>query len=67
MVNDSTRIKDVFEKLMSATYEINKSIEEMSVGLSQINTSISKIQDLSLVNKENITKVAQQMNKFKIE
>lgn len=67
MINDSTKIKDVFENLMSVTYEVNKSIEEMSVGLSQINSSISRIQDLSLVNKENISKVAQEMNKFKVE
>ncbi|MEJ5272682.1 MAG: methyl-accepting chemotaxis protein [Spirochaetota bacterium] len=67
MVNDSTKIKQVFENLVSVTFEINKSIDEMSVGLSQINTSISKIQDLSLINKENISKVAQEMNKFKIE
>lgn len=67
MVSDSTKIKQVFENLMSVTYEINKSIEEMSIGLSQINSSISRIQDLTLVNKENIGKVADQMNKFKIE
>ncbi len=67
MVNYSTKIKQVFEDLMSITFEINKSTEEMSVGLSEINSSISKIQDLSLVNKDNITKVSNEMNKFKVE
>lgn len=67
MVSDSNKIKEAFDNLMSITFEINKSIEEMSLGLSEINKSINRIEDLTLTNKENIVKVNEQMNKFKTE
>ena len=53
-------------RLESLTQIINNSIQEMSAGTSQIQTSCSEVKGISQKNKMNIEALAQEVGKFKI-
>ena len=53
-------------RLESLTQIINSSIQEMSAGTSQIQTSCSEVKGISQKNKMNIEALAQEVGKFKI-
>ncbi|WP_147623829.1 methyl-accepting chemotaxis protein [Treponema denticola] len=53
-------------RLESLTQIINSSIQEMSAGTNQIQTSCSEVKGISQKNKMNIEALAQEVGKFKI-
>ena len=53
-------------RLEGLTQIINSSIQEMSAGTSQIQTSCSEVKGISQKNKMNIEALAQEVGKFKI-
>ena len=53
-------------RLEGLTQIINNSIQEMSAGTNQIQTSCSEVKGISQKNKMNIEALAQEVGKFKI-
>lgn len=67
MLNLNKSINQDIFKLDELTEQVNSSISEMNVGLSEINTAVVHVGKITEDNKMNITNVENLVNKFKTD
>jgi methyl-accepting chemotaxis protein len=67
MLEGSKQVIIESRNLGQATEEISNGINEMATGANQINEAVSKVNDLSTHNKENVEVLVSEVEKFKVE
>jgi methyl-accepting chemotaxis protein len=55
------------KNLERVTQEITGSMNEMATGTEQINVAVSRVNEISNKNRENIDLLAQEVSRFKVE
>jgi methyl-accepting chemotaxis protein len=67
MLEGSKQVIIESRNLGQATEEISNGINEMATGADQINEAVSKVNDISIDNKEGIGVLVNEVGKFKVE
>ena len=67
MLENSKEVIAEGKNLEIATTEINNGMNEMATGTAQINVAVSRINDISDQNKENIELLVKEVSRFKVE
>ncbi|MDR0760395.1 MAG: methyl-accepting chemotaxis protein [Treponema sp.] len=66
ILTESENVKKESRLLKSETDEISESMSEMAISADQINTSVSKVSDISSRNKKNFEDLAKAVSRFKV-
>ena len=67
MLEGSRQVIRESKNLETATQEITSGMNEMATGAEQINVAVTRVNDISGQNKENIDVLVQEVAKFKVE
>ena len=67
MLESSREVIAEGKNLEMATTEINNGMNEMATGTAQINAAVSRSNDISDQNKENIELLVKEVSRFKVE
>jgi methyl-accepting chemotaxis protein len=67
MLERSRQVIQESKNLETATQEITSGMNEMATGAEQINVAVTRVNDISGHNKENIDVLVQEVAKFKVE
>ncbi|TVR91168.1 MAG: methyl-accepting chemotaxis protein [Spirochaetaceae bacterium] len=66
MLKRSQEVKSVFETLDRISDEITSSMNEMTIGMQEISSSVNAVNDLSAENREVITALVQEIDRFRL-
>jgi methyl-accepting chemotaxis protein len=67
MMEGSEQVIKESKNLELVTQEISRGVNDMAAETEQINTAVSRINEISAQNKEHINTLAVEVSKFKIE
>ena len=67
MLSGSRIVLDEMENLSGMTNEISGSMNEMTIGTTEINSAINEINEISRLNNKSITILLEQVSRFRIE
>jgi methyl-accepting chemotaxis protein len=67
MLEGSREIINESQNLARVTQELENGMGEMATGAEQINTAVSRVNEISVVNKSNIEMLVSEVGKFKVE
>jgi methyl-accepting chemotaxis protein len=67
MLTESKKVIAEGAKLMQASEEISGGMSEMAEGAEQINLAVTKVNEISLTNKEHINELVAEVSKFKVD
>jgi methyl-accepting chemotaxis protein len=67
MLEGSREVIQEGKNLESATQEITNGMNEMATGADQINIAVTRVNEISGKNKDNIDVLVQEVSKFKVE
>jgi methyl-accepting chemotaxis protein len=67
MLEGSNEVIQESKHLEAVTQEITNGMSEMATGADQINTAVSRVNEISGVNRENINVLVKEVSRFKVE
>jgi methyl-accepting chemotaxis protein len=67
MLEGSNEVIQESKHLEAVTQEITNGMNEMATGADQINTAVSRVNEISGVNRENINVLVKEVSRFKVE
>ncbi|MDR1352812.1 MAG: methyl-accepting chemotaxis protein [Treponema sp.] len=67
MLDGSREVIEESKNLAAVTREISESMNEMDAGTGEINTAVSRVNEISAVNKDHINALAVEISRFKVE
>jgi methyl-accepting chemotaxis protein len=67
MLEGSNEVIQESKNLQSVTQEITNGMNEMATGADQINTAVSRVNEISGVNRDNINVLVKEVSRFKVE
>jgi methyl-accepting chemotaxis protein len=67
MLEGSKQVIQESKNLEMTTQEIMNGVNEMSAGTDQINIAVNRVNEISVLNKENIDVLVREVSKFKVE
>jgi methyl-accepting chemotaxis protein len=67
MLEGSKQVIQESQNLERTTQEITNGMSEMATGANQINDAVSRVNEISVQNKENIDVLVMEVSKFKVE
>ena len=66
MLSGGIKVSEEMQKLDELTKNINNSMNEMAAASSEINDSSKEVSDISQKNKNSISRLSIEVNKFKV-
>jgi methyl-accepting chemotaxis protein len=67
MLEGSKEVITEGKNLEMVTQEITNGMNEMATGADQINIAVTRVNDISVQNKENIDVLVKEVSRFKVE
>ncbi|MDR1128904.1 MAG: methyl-accepting chemotaxis protein [Treponema sp.] len=67
MLDGSREVIEESKTLAAVTREISESMNEMDAGTGEINTAVSRVNEISAANKDHINALAVEISRFKVE
>jgi methyl-accepting chemotaxis protein len=67
MIEGSREIINESKNLAHVTQELENGMNEMATGADQINVAVTRVNEISSQNKENIDTLVAEVSKFKVE